>query len=66
MKRFPLAEFFVVVLAVMAIVSAVSAEQTKVTICHKGKTTITVAESAVAAHIAHGDAMGACVASPSK
>ena len=66
MKRFPLAEFFVVVLAVMAIVSSVAAEQTKVTICHKGKTTITVAESAAASHYAHGDASGACDASPSK
>jgi hypothetical protein len=50
----------------MAIVSAVSAEQTKVTICHKGKNTLTVAEPAVAAHLAHGDALNACPASPSK
>lgn len=66
MKRFPFAECFVVLLAVMAIVSSVSAEQTKVTICHKGKNTITVAEPAAAAHYAHGDAPGACDASPSK
>jgi hypothetical protein len=66
MKRFPFAEFFVVLLAVMSIVSSVAAQQTRVTICHKGKTTITVAESAAAAHIAHGDPLGACQASPSK
>jgi hypothetical protein len=70
MKRFPFAEFFVVLLAVMSIVSSVAAEQgkgqTKVTICHKGKNTLTVAEPAVAAHLAHGDAMGPCQASPSK
>jgi hypothetical protein len=65
-KRFPFAEIFVVVLAVMAIVSSVAAEQAKVTICHKGKTTITVAEPAAAAHYAHGDAPGPCDASPSK
>ena len=66
MKRFPFAEFFVVLLAVMSIVSSVAAQQTKVTICHKGKNTITVAESAAAAHYAHGDIPGACDASPSK
>ena len=45
-----------VLLALMAIVSSVAAEQTKVTTCHKGKNTMTVAEPAVAAHYAHGDA----------
>jgi len=66
MKRYFIPEILVVLLAVMAIVSAVSAEQTKITICHKGKNTLTVAEPAVAAHLAHGDAMGPCQASPSK
>lgn len=33
---------------------------TKVTICHKGKNTISVAESAVSAHLAHGDTLGPC------
>ena len=66
MKRLPFAEFFVVLLAVMSIVSAVAAQQTRVTICHKGKTTITVSESAAAPHLAHGDALNACPASPSK
>lgn len=32
----------------------------KVTICHKGKVTITISESALKAHQAHGDSMGAC------
>jgi hypothetical protein len=35
------------------------AVQTRVTICHKGQT-ITVAEPAVAAHLRHGDTVGAC------
>lgn len=33
----------------------------KVTICHKGKNTITVSQNAVNAHLAHGDTMGPCV-----
>lgn len=37
--------------------------RTKVTICHDGNT-ITVAKSAVAAHINHGDTNGACVTAP--
>jgi YD repeat-containing protein len=32
----------------------------KVTICHKGKNTLTVAEPAVSAHLAHGDSLGEC------
>jgi len=66
MKRELVAAALVAVVTVVAIVSSVAAQQTKVTICHKGKNTLTVAEPAVAAHIAHGDAMGACQASPSK
>ena len=38
--------------------------QPKVTICHKGET-ITVAQPAVSAHLAHGDTVGACGPSPS-
>ena len=40
--------------------------QAKVTLCHKGKNTLTVAESAAPAHYAHGDIPGPCPASPSK
>jgi hypothetical protein len=32
----------------------------KVTLCHKGKNTITVGAGAVAAHLAHGDTLGPC------
>ena len=32
----------------------------KVTVCHKGKVTIRIARSAVPAHTAHGDSVGAC------
>ena len=32
----------------------------KVTICHKGKNTLTIDSSAVSAHLAHGDTLGAC------
>lgn len=32
----------------------------KVTLCHKGKNTITVGESAKKAHLAHGDTLGKC------
>ena len=35
--------------------------QEKVTICHKGKNTLTVGAPAVKAHTAHGDTIGACV-----
>jgi hypothetical protein len=38
--------------------------QTKVTICHKGKVTITIAQSALAAHLAHGDKIGSCDVTP--
>ncbi len=43
--------------------SDTSPEQTKVTICHKpdgNPKTMTVPESAVGAHVGHGDAIGAC------
>ena len=32
----------------------------KVTICHKGKNTITISINALPAHLAHGDTLGAC------
>jgi hypothetical protein len=32
----------------------------KVTICHKGKVTITISRNALDAHLAHGDSIGAC------
>ena len=32
----------------------------KVTVCHKGKGSISVSANAVPAHLAHGDALGAC------
>lgn len=38
--------------------------QAKVTLCHEGNT-ITVAEPAVAAHLAHGDTLGPCGVAPS-
>jgi len=34
----------------------------KVTVCHKGRVTIRIAPSAVAAHKAHGDQPGPCKA----
>jgi len=36
------------------------ADGEKVTICHKGKNTLSVGASAVAAHLAHGDSLGSC------
>jgi len=35
-------------------------EADKVTICHKGKKTLVLPESAVSAHLGHGDTYGAC------
>lgn len=36
----------------------------KVTICHKGNKTASVAQPAVSAHLAHGDTLGACGSTP--
>jgi hypothetical protein len=36
----------------------------KVTLCHKGKKTISIGASAVPAHLRHGDTLGACPSSP--
>jgi microcystin-dependent protein len=38
----------------------------KVTICHKGKKTITVGKSAVPAHLRHGDTLGSCASVAAK
>lgn len=38
----------------------------KVTICHKGKNTITVGKAAVPAHLRHGDALGSCASVAAK
>jgi hypothetical protein len=38
----------------------------KVTICHKGKNTITVGKAAVPAHLRHGDATGTCASVAAK
>jgi hypothetical protein len=50
--------------------SSVSAGQyqygAKVTICHKGKNTITVGKAAVPAHLRHGDAIGSCASVAAK
>jgi heme A synthase len=66
MKRELIAAGLVAIVAMAGIASLVAGEQTKVTLCHKGKATITVADSAAAVHYAHGDKPGACDASPSK
>ena len=41
-------------------------KNTKITICHKGKNTISISENAWKAHEAHGDTMGACSSIPPK
>ena len=38
----------------------------KVTLCHKGKKTITVGKAAVPAHLRHGDTVGTCAAAKAK
>ena len=55
------------VLSVMAFQSKTDAgaADKKVTICHKGQT-LEVAESAVQAHLNHGDTLGPCNITPSK
>ncbi len=59
MKRF--AAFLVLVLPLLATSvghSAAAAEG--VTICHKGRVTLTVNIAALPAHLAHGDRIGPC------
>jgi len=66
MKRLFVVELVVIAVAVAAILSGAPREEKKVTLCHKGRNTLTVAEPAAAAHYAHGDTPGPCPASPSK
>jgi len=49
--------------AIAGILVTVYAQQDRVTLCHRGNT-ITVAEPAVPAHLAHGDTLGPCPPSP--
>lgn len=54
--------------AAAAVVAVQAKDEQKVTICHKpdgNPHTITVAQSAVPAHMRHGDSIGACAGSPS-
>jgi hypothetical protein len=50
--------------------SAISADQyqygKKVTICHKGKKTISIAKAAWPAHQRHGDTLGTCASAAAK
>jgi len=62
MKNQP--KIFILLLVMSAsVITAITAfapsKAEKITLCHKGKT-IKVDESAVAAHLAHGDTLGAC------
>ncbi len=58
----------VTVIATVAVAFATQngggAGQEKVTICHKGKNTITVGAPALDAHLRHGDKEGACSTAP--
>jgi len=57
---------WVVVLGCVNFVSpSYSGDDDKVTLCHKGHT-IRVAKSAVRAHLAHGDSLGACQITPNR
>ena len=49
-----------------AISSADKAYGKKVTICHKGKNTISIAKAAWPAHQRHGDTLGTCAAAKAK
>ncbi len=49
----------IAVLTVVAAQPALAATE-KVTVCHKGTDTLSIAQSAVRAHTNHGDALGAC------
>ncbi len=52
--------FSIIGLSTLLSVGNVSAGTDKVTICHKSKDTLTISKSALKAHLAHGDTMGAC------
>lgn len=62
--------FIAVALFAGSIIAQQILDEPKVTLCHKSpknpSQTITVAQSAVAAHQAHGDTLGPCPASPSQ
>ena len=49
-----------------AISSAQGAYGKKVTVCHKGKKTISIAKSAWPAHQRHGDTLGTCASAAAK
>lgn len=70
MKNQPKFSFFLLALSAGVLLTSLSIAKTdtdcrnatkaeKVTLCHKGKT-IKVDQVAVAAHLAHGDELGAC------
>jgi hypothetical protein len=67
-------QIVLVVIAVALLAAAfprLFAEQSKQTLCHKttnggSARVITVTASAVPAHLAHGDTLGACVASATR
>jgi hypothetical protein len=46
--------------------SADKAYGKKVTICHKGKNTISISKKALPAHLRHGDTVGTCAAAKAK
>ena len=63
---------FKMALGAIALAAALQSGKTPVTLCHRtaGKPpslqTITVDAAAVAAHLNHGDSLGACPSSPSR
>ena len=64
--------FALAAVATALLVGTIAARNEQVTICHippgnpSNAHTITVSESAVPAHQAHGDTLGPCPASPSR
>jgi hypothetical protein len=67
MSRKQIALVVIVVALLAAALPMLFAQSSKQTVCHKDSKasahTITVASSAVPAHLAHGDTLGACAAS---
>ena len=60
MKTTPMKRLvFIAVLVSAGAAPIVFSKQDKVTLCHRGHT-ITVAEPALKAHLAHGDTIGPC------
>jgi hypothetical protein len=62
-KKITLISLFIIALVAVVAWSppAMVAQTSKVVLCHKGKKTIIVDASAVAAHLAHGDFLGPCL-----